>query len=220
MTTNKKEDKKNIFQRVNSVMSEINYIKKDLEINFGVKFKAVSHDKVISSVRKHLISNGIVITTKQNQLENCFFQYGDDSRKKTIYRAIYEISFVNIDNSEDRIVTQIESHSMLIDDKSPGKATSYAVKIAILKLFCLETGEDDESPHSDSTGLSNLPKTVSPEQAKEIEIKANKLGKASQVLTSAGVDDFSFIPENKYDFFVKHLNEQINQKEPKKNEGI
>jgi hypothetical protein len=43
---------KNIYQRVLAVMGEISYLKKDAKV---MSYKAITHDKVVSSVRSHLI---------------------------------------------------------------------------------------------------------------------------------------------------------------------
>ncbi len=40
-------------------------------------------------------------------------------------------------------------------DKAPGKALSYAKKYAVLKLFEIESGEDEESRFSDDAGLDD-----------------------------------------------------------------
>ena len=40
-------------------------------------------------------------------------------------------------------------------DKAPGKALSYAKKYAVLKLFEIETGEDEESRYQTDDGLSD-----------------------------------------------------------------
>ena len=133
----------NIYQRINNVMKAISYIQKDTDV-MG-RYKAVSHDKVASSIRPHLISEGIVITASQVPIDNAFHTVETKNNPLTLYRAMYIINFVNIENPEDKVTLNIESHSQCTDDKSPGQTLSYAVKMAILKIFCLETGINDES---------------------------------------------------------------------------
>jgi hypothetical protein len=65
--------------------------------------------------------------------------------KQFRYEATYDFHFVSIDNPEDRISIRIQAHAMDNADKAPGKALSYAKKYAVLKLFEIETGEDEES---------------------------------------------------------------------------
>ena len=44
-----------------------------------------------------------------------------------------------------RITSTIQAHANDNGDKAPGKALTYATKAAILKVLCLESGENDES---------------------------------------------------------------------------
>ena len=62
-----------------------------------------------------------------------------------MYRGWYDVSLVNIDDSNDRATVSIEAHALDNGDKAPGKCATYATKTAILKLLWLETGENDES---------------------------------------------------------------------------
>ena len=65
--------------------------------------------------------------------------------KMGLYEGVYEINFVNIDSGEDKIAVTVLAHANDNGDKAPGKALTYATKAAILKVLCLETGENDES---------------------------------------------------------------------------
>jgi hypothetical protein len=52
---------------------------------------------------------------------------------------------VNIDNPTDKVCVTVQAHAQDNGDKAPGKAMTYAVKTAVLKMFFFETGENDES---------------------------------------------------------------------------
>jgi len=73
------------------------------------------------------------------------FNAKEPEAKQRLYEATFQIEFVNMDEPTDRIVTQQTAHALDNGDKAPGKAMSYATKYAILKLFNIETGEDEES---------------------------------------------------------------------------
>jgi hypothetical protein len=60
------------------------------------------------------------------------------------YEATYDVAFINCDDPAHRVTLRIEAHALDQGDKAPGKAISYATKYAMLKLFSIETGEDDE----------------------------------------------------------------------------
>ena len=129
-------------------MKAVQYVQKDSSISGGgANYKAVSHDQVVSVIRQELVNNGIVIFP--NQISGEFIIKRDLSAtppvKMGLYSGVYEINFVNIDNGEDKVTSTIHSHANDNGDKAPGKAASYATKTAMLKVFSLETGENDES---------------------------------------------------------------------------
>ncbi len=146
----------NIYQRVNEVRKAIGYVKKDKDVGFGKSsYKAVTHDAVTGMVRSALIEHGVVIVP--SVLSATFHpaelvtSIGDDGKERTahakqrLYEAMYQVDFINIDDPTDRIPMQVSAHALDNGDKAPGKAMSYATKTAILKMFNIETGEDDES---------------------------------------------------------------------------
>lgn len=139
----------NIYQRINKVMQEVEYVQKDSSVSgAGGGYKAVSHDQVVSVARKSLVQNGVMIFP--NQVKGEFLQMRDVNAspqpiKMGLYSGTYEINFVNIDDGNDKITATIEAHANDNGDKAPGKALSYATKSAILKVLSLETGENDES---------------------------------------------------------------------------
>lgn len=133
----------NIYQRINEVRKKVNYAKKDKEVS-GQGYRAVTHDAVTALLRNHLIDQGVLIVPRL--ISSQMIEVGKTQKGSTIYRyeGKYEVDFVNCDTPEDRITVPGEAHANDSGDKAPGKATSYAVKYAMLKLFSIETGEDDE----------------------------------------------------------------------------
>lgn len=135
----------NIYQRLNKVREVVAYVRKDEKMVAGM-YRAVTHDAVTAAVRKPFIEQGIIIVPK------VLSSTMTDSTAKTgkgfpiwRYEARFEISFVNMDDPNDRVVVELDAHAMDEGDKAPGKATSYATKYAMLKLLNIETGEDEES---------------------------------------------------------------------------
>jgi hypothetical protein len=134
----------NILQRVNAVQKEVAYIQKDRSVSTGGgSYKAVSHDAVTAMLRPHLIKHGIVYTT--TLADECHFDSKEEGSKQRLFRATFTICFASIDKPEDRIFVTLPAHALDNGDKAPGKAISYATKYALLKVFALETGEDEES---------------------------------------------------------------------------
>ncbi|MCP4337783.1 MAG: hypothetical protein GY799_02610 [Desulfobulbaceae bacterium] len=142
-------DLKNIYQRMNAVMLEVEYVKKDKAVTGGGQnYKAVTHDQVVSVARSALVKHGVLIVP--NQIEGRFLVMRDMNAtpnpvKMGLYSGWYEINFINIDDGSDKITVKIEAHAADNGDKATGKALTYATKAAILKVLSLETGENDES---------------------------------------------------------------------------
>ena len=137
---------KNIFQRINDVRKEVEYIQKDKAVSgAGANYKAVTHDQVVANVRASAVKHGIVIYPEQLQHSMPIMRDVKNDVKMHLYSGDYAVNFVNEDNPEDRLVMTINAHANDNGDKAPGKCATYAVKTAVLKVFFLETGEDDES---------------------------------------------------------------------------
>ena len=135
---------KNLFQRIIAVRNAVGYIQKDKNVSAGASgsYKAVTHDAVTGMLREHLNEQGIVCVPT---LVSSVSHPKEEGQKQYRYDATYDFAFVNADKPEDRITIRIEAHAMDNADKAPGKAISYAKKYAVLKLFEIETGEDEES---------------------------------------------------------------------------
>ena len=133
----------NIYQRINAVRKEIGYVQKDKTVSTGGgSYRAITHDAVTGMVRAALIEHGIVVIPS---VISAVFHPKEAEAKQRLYEATYQIDFVNMDDPADRISTTQNAHALDNGDKAPGKAQSYATKYAMLKLFNIETGEDEES---------------------------------------------------------------------------
>lgn len=137
------EKELNLYQRINEIRKKVEYIQKEKSVSTGGgSYKAVTHDQVTAILREHMIAFGVVCipslaASKAND------RVGD--AKQFRYDATYSFDFVNCDKPEEKLTIVIEAHAMDNADKAPGKALSYAKKYAVLKLFEIETGEDEES---------------------------------------------------------------------------
>lgn len=142
----------NLLQRVNEVRKAINYIRKEKSVSTGASgsYKAVTHDQVTALVREHMTEHGIV--SWPYLVESTAMPYDVSAEmvraKQFRYEATYDFTFANIEDATDFIVIRIQAHAMDNADKAPGKALSYAKKYAVLKLFEIETGEDEESRYN------------------------------------------------------------------------
>lgn len=142
----------NIYQRINWVRSKVDYLKKDKQIDG--KYWVVTHDSLVAVVREHFVTAGVIVIPSQcdgkllphakrtDRKGEKITEYIDNQRH---YIGRYDIAFVNSDKPDDRFVLSMEADALDAGDKGPGKALTYAVKAALLKVLMLETGESEES---------------------------------------------------------------------------
>ncbi len=138
---------KNLMQRIIEVRMAVDYIQKDKSVSTGGgSYRAVTHDAVTGILREHMNKAGIVCFPV---LVESASMPKEDGVKQFRYEATYDFHFVNADDPADRLTIRIQAHAMDNADKAPGKALSYAKKYAVLKLFEIETGEDEESRYNE-----------------------------------------------------------------------
>lgn len=145
----------NLFQRINEVRKSVAYVQKDKSVSAGTSgsYKAVTHDMVTAITRDHMVTHGIVCypSLVASEFHLPLVSTDGQTAKQRLYEATYAFHFVNVDDPKDEIVIRIQAHAMDNADKAPGKALSYAKKYAVLKLFEIETGEDEESRIPDNS---------------------------------------------------------------------
>lgn len=165
----------NIYQRMSAVTNELRRVAKNLNVGVGQSsYKAVGEADVLDAVKpleekygiySYPISRRIVndevfenealdYKTKEKIIRKQFFM-----RVETVYR------FVNVDKPEEYIETTTYGDGMDSQDKSPGKAMTYADKYALLKAYKIVTGDDpDQDPSEDITPPKKQP-TKQPDKA-------------------------------------------------------
>lgn len=124
---------KNLYQRILAVMDDISYIQKgDKKVNN--QYTYVSHDAVSSAIHPLMIKHGILVLPSIKECK----QEGNRTEVRL------EVRFVNVDKPSEFIINDWMGYGIDAADKGPGKAVSYAFKYAILKTFCLATGDDPD----------------------------------------------------------------------------
>jgi hypothetical protein len=123
---------RNIAQRINAAMAEVDYIQK--EKKSGMNYSIVSHDAVTAKVRPILQAHGVVYYPRD-------FQVCQNGNRTEL---VFTVRFENIDDRSDYIDVATMGFGVDQQDKGPGKAISYGVKYALLKVLGLETGDDPD----------------------------------------------------------------------------
>jgi hypothetical protein len=136
-------------------MGEVDYVQK--EKKQGMNYSIVSHDAVTAKVRPLLHKHGIVyypaaLTVGQN---------GNRTE------AVFTVRFENIDDRTDYIDVETFGYGVDPQDKGPGKAMSYGVKYALLKVLGLETGDDPDTVQDNKADYRPTTGEPKPKQARE-----------------------------------------------------
>lgn len=129
----------NIYQKIKAVMQDIQYLAKDDQVSFGTtKYKAISEEKVTTTVRASMIKNGLVMYPETLDIS----KDGQITTVNVTYRM------VNVDEPNEQIIIASCGQGSDTQDKGSGKAMTYAYKYALLRTFAIPTGEDPDKVSS------------------------------------------------------------------------
>jgi hypothetical protein len=127
-------EKLNIYQKIHAVMKDVEYLQKDDAVRFGqTNYKAISEEKVTSTVRASLLKHGLVIMP----IEQKHHREGTLSTVNTKYKI------VDIDTGQSEVVVSSGTGADT-QDKGVGKAMTYSYKYLLLRTFAIPTGEDPD----------------------------------------------------------------------------
>ena len=125
----------NLFQKLLSARQEVGYLQKDGKVEFGsTKYKAITDEKVMTTVRPILDKYGIVMSIENIQM----------SRTGTLTEAVITWRFTNAEDPQDFLLVQSAGQGADSQDKGAGKAMTYSRKYALLNTLLIPTGEDPD----------------------------------------------------------------------------
>lgn len=125
----------NIYQKISAIMKSVSYLSKDDTVAFNkTKYKAVSEEKVTSTVREKLIEQGLVI----------FPIAQTHKREGTLTTVDVTYRIVNTEKPDEFIDVVSSGTGADTQDKGVGKAMTYAYKYMLLRTFAIPTGEDPD----------------------------------------------------------------------------
>ncbi len=194
---------KNIYQRILAVMNDIDYIQKSMKtVNNTYRF--VSHDQVAKVMHKAFVTHGIVAPVTVKNM----------SQEGNRTSVTLGVKFINVDNPQDFFEVESLGYGIDSQDKGPGKAVSYAFKYALLKTFCLETGDDpDNDVEEDFKTSEEIEKEenktyLTKEQQDLIKEKSNP-ARIKRMCAFYEVSDLSKIEASKFDFILSQIKPKV-----------
>lgn len=141
----------NLYQRIIQVYKQVSTVIKDDEISVGNNsYLAVSHDAVIKALHGPIAENGIVVIPSMLDAKIERYEkektYNGQTTKQEWFRVDCHVSvkFLNADKPEEQFETKVWSYALDTSDKAMGKAYTYAIKMIYLKVFMLESADQEE----------------------------------------------------------------------------
>jgi hypothetical protein len=156
---------KQLTQAIIKAAQSIENIEKTMTVGSGnFSYSGVSDKEVKLIVRKAMFENGLVmIPTKvepKTTIERWEESYnGNPKQKQQVFTEVVT-TYLLMHTSGESMEVQGYGHGVDAQDKAAGKATTYAMKYALLYTFLIATGSIDDA---DSTHSNELP-TPQPKQ--------------------------------------------------------
>ena len=177
---------RNLYQRILDIMAEVDYIQKDDKKVAG-QYRYVSHDSVSKVIHPQLVKHGVVAIPTVKEIK----QEGNRTAVCLL------VTFINADKPEESICVESIGYGIDSADKGPGKAVSYAFKYCLLKMFCLETGDDPDHEQD----VKYEPKLISHAQWESLlEYDVPEMADfKKQVLGHYKIADYSALLEQDFD---------------------
>lgn len=155
------ENKTNLYAAIIKVMREVKGIDKSLNVGTGnSSYKGVADKDVKLIIGKAMEENGLAIlpisitpnVTVERWEETS--QYGNNPPQTKMKQSVFTeviTKYLLIHESGESVEIEGYGHGVDSQDKSAGKATTYALKYALLYAFMVPTGkiEDADNTHSD-----------------------------------------------------------------------
>lgn len=206
-----RDTKLTIHQRIHAVMMDTGHLEKDGEVKIGGGgYGYISHDAVTAHIRPSFINNGVMVIPTV-----------DDTKKDGNRTELTVLTkFVNVDKPDDFIEVKTIGYGVDTSDKGPGKALSYAVKYAYLKVLMLNSADDIEASdveHDPADGRQSETSAAmeSVKQAREAAAKSLKLAidGASTLaelkdLKKANADTMEAFPDVTTDYFLDQFKDR------------
>lgn len=130
-------EKLNIHQRIFGAMADAQPLTKQKKD--GIKFAFHGHEGVSTMIKALAMKWRFIVETSVTDHRLEVMEIYGKARPLCILNV--RVRFVNIDNPEDSTESLAVGYGVDESDKGPGKAQSYALKMALLKTFLIYDGE-------------------------------------------------------------------------------
>jgi hypothetical protein len=170
-----------IYEAILNVMKDVKNIEKSMTVGTGnSSYKGVSDKDVKYIVGKAMEKHNLVILPidiePKLQVERWEEEVYDNYQKKNVVKQkqlvfTEVITTYKIIHTLSRESVEIKGYGHGVDsqDKSAGKATTYALKYALLYAFMVPTGDIEDADKTHSNEIATPPVQAQPKQKKECD---------------------------------------------------
>lgn len=171
----------NLYQRLLAVQKAVTRITKDQVSGGRGAFKYVSSSHLLQTIREAMDANGLVleVTVVDYTLHLEAAYASEDKRGQHLTELMVELTWVNVDNPEERVSWRIPGQGIDPGEKGIGKALTYAEKYGLLKWFHI--GTDDVDP--DATQNQPPSETAAPPAGRAQRLNVTPVTKLRQRMT-------------------------------------
>lgn len=204
------ETKGELAKAVIAVMKAVKGIEKSMQVGSGsMSYKGVPDQEVKKIIGEAMEKNGLCILpigidakTQIDRWEE-MSTYNGVSQPKMKQSVFTEVttSYLLLHESGESQVLQGYGQGVDSQDKSAGKASTYALKYALLYTFLVPTGkiDDADTTHSDDTPVPQTKSSPNPPVAKQLtakELKEHET-KISEIAEATGLSGYyNNLPED------------------------
>lgn len=166
---------KNLIKAVIAVMNDVKGIEKSMTVGEGkMSYKGVPDKEVKkiigSAMAKHglcILPIGVKPTIKIERWEEPD-NYGKIKQKQSVFTEVVSTYLLMHESGESQEICGY-GHGVDSQDKGAGKATTYALKYALLYSFLVPTGDIDDADTVHSQEYSVKPLSISKEELNILE---------------------------------------------------
>jgi hypothetical protein len=157
------QEKPNLIKAIISVMNDVKGIEKSMTIGTGqMSYKGVPDKEVKKIIGQAMAKNGLCIlpigitpTIKIERWDELDYN-GKMKTKQSVFTEVYSTFLLMHESGESQEICGY-GHGVDPQDKGAGKATTYALKYALLYSFLVPTGDIDDADAIHSNEIQTKP---------------------------------------------------------------
>ena len=205
----------NLWQRINAVRAEVTSVAKDKVVGDGsYAYKVATSEVIREMLRPLMAKHGLVDWIQETGYErvDTGLTRGKQQAKLIRHEGKYIYYIRNVDDPEDEHTFFTRGDGEDSGDKGPGKASTYALKMAQKILFCISADEREEDVIPPEELESQAVQTLIPQHVDQVlqladELFGDNADKELNLMSHKlyGVDEARLIPIDQFGSAVTNL---------------